>query len=433
MEEATQESDKVSATSKQQWKEHLGLKARKRWREREELEQVQVDNEEEDPDYQPEDDPKQEFVTEDAELDEEDMFKIEKHVHAINLQEAANYVVEIQRFVSCFGKVVEHADEEAVFKTIVDPTCTAWRRALHDAKSGNSKDLQRIEERWIAVMKSTEERQILSKEEMIDLARPMQQSSEEQKKHVKDLIKRYWAHTSRAHEEAAAAASILRLLADEVDEAMYMALINAGTRPLIMVHVPQMAKQATAMRLEQECEERVENMRNTPIEEIIREQNVPVPVDRWVDSSIMIPTQYLSAMVFYFVYAEANPKLSVTNKGVAKLFKLSESNLHKLVSGKKYQGGSAGSARKASSLKELEEHGEQMVQYIRKKTTKKSGGPSTSTKSGGKAGKAKSSKMVTVMKAKPHLIPLPFLDDETPAARTRGAHKKKTEEEDPKK
>ena len=40
----------------------------------------------------------------------------------------------------------------------------------------------------------------------------------EQKQHIKDLIKRYWAHTAKAHEEASAAASILRLLADEVDE-----------------------------------------------------------------------------------------------------------------------------------------------------------------------------------------------------------------------
>ena len=107
------------------------------------------------------------------------------------------------------------------------------------------------------------------------------------------------------------------------------------------------------MKLEKEHEEWAEDLRNTPIEEIIREQNVPVLVDRWVDSSIMIPTQYLSAMVFYFVYVEANLKLNVTNKGVAEMFKLSPSNLHKLVSGKKYQGGSMGTARKASSLKDL--------------------------------------------------------------------------------
>ena len=106
-------------------------------------------------------------------------------MHATNLQEVGDYVVEIRRFVSCFAKVVrkaktdiareyrklihymremvlkigcygliEHADEEAVFKTIVDPTCTAWRRAMHGAKTGNAKDLQRIEEMRIKIQKS---------------------------------------------------------------------------------------------------------------------------------------------------------------------------------------------------------------------------------------------------------------------------------------
>ena len=176
-EEVTQGPSKVSATSKQQWNEHLGLKAKKRrWEEEEEHQEE--DDEDRDPDSPPENDPEQEFVTEDTELDEEDTFKIEKHVHVINLPEADDYIVKIRQFVSCFGKVVqkskvdvpreyrklihfmremvlkigsygpvEHTDEEAVFRTIVDPTCTAWRRAIHSTKTGNSKDLQRIEER----------------------------------------------------------------------------------------------------------------------------------------------------------------------------------------------------------------------------------------------------------------------------------------------
>ena len=157
-----------------------------------------------------------------------------------------------------------------------------------------------------------------------------------------------------------------------------------------------------------------------------------MPVDRWVDSSIIIPTQYLAVMVFYLVYVEANPKVNVTNKDMAEMFKLLPSNLYRLVSGNKYHGGSTGTARKASTLKDLEEHREPMVQCIRKKTTKASGGSSMSTKSGGRAGKAKSSSKVTVLKTTPHIIPLPFLDDKTPAARTRGARKNK-EEEDTKK
>ena len=148
---------KVSATSKKQLKEQLGLKARKCKHDEAEEEYVEQDDEDKDPDYNPAKDPEQEYEEEDTYLDDEETFEIEKHVHAINLQEAGDYVVEIRRFVNCFAKVVwkaktdiareyrklihymremvlkigcygpiEHADEEAVFKSIVDPTCTAW-------------------------------------------------------------------------------------------------------------------------------------------------------------------------------------------------------------------------------------------------------------------------------------------------------------------
>ena len=151
-----------------------------------------------------------------------------------------------------------------------------------------------------------------------------------------------------------------------------------------MMEVPQMASQVTAMKVENEREEKAENLCKTPIEDIIREQNMPTPVERWVQSSILLPTQYLTTMVYYFVYVEANPKQNVTNKGVADLFKLSPRNLHCLVSGKKYFRGSHGAGKKASMLKELEEHGEKMVKCIKciKKTTRP-GAATGGTKNGG--------------------------------------------------
>ena len=207
------------------------------------------------------------------------------------------------------------------------------------------------------------------------------------------------------HEEAAVAASILKLLADEVDETTYTALITAGTRPLIMVEFLQKAG----------------SLHYQPIEEVIESQNVPVPVLRWSESGIMLPTQYLVAMAYYFVAAEADSTRMVTNKGVPTMFKLSPSNLHKLVSGKKYAGGSKGEGKKVSSLKELEERSESMVKVIRKKTVSSAAG---SSKSGGKAGKVKSSEKVKVTKAPLKIIPLPFFDDETLASGTRGSCKK---------
>ena len=49
-------------------------------------------------------------------------------------------------------------------------------------------------------------------------------------------------------------------------------------------------------------------MKGQPIEEIIEQQNIPRPMDRWVNSSILLPTRYLAAVVYYFVYGQADVK-----------------------------------------------------------------------------------------------------------------------------
>ena len=100
---------KVLATSKKQWKEHLGLKAQKHRHDEVEEEYGEPDDKDKDPDYNPTKDLEQEFEEENTYLDDEETFEIEKHVHAINLQEAGDYVVEIRCFVSCFAKVVRKA------------------------------------------------------------------------------------------------------------------------------------------------------------------------------------------------------------------------------------------------------------------------------------------------------------------------------------
>ena len=209
--------------------------------------------------------------------------------------------------IGAYG-LMEHADVDAVFKTIVDHTCTMLRRALHGAKTGNSKDSVQIEEQWLKVEKSTKEREIPPKDKMMKVAGPMEEKSEEEKVHVWDLIKRFWAHTAHAHEEAGAATSILQLLADEVNEQTYTALMKVGTRPLIMMQVPQMATQVVQMDYEQERQEKTKEMKGQPIEEIIEQYNVLRQIERWVNLSILLPTWYLAAMVYYSIYGEVDAK-----------------------------------------------------------------------------------------------------------------------------
>ena len=119
-----------------------------------------------DVDKDKDDDPEVQFISEDQEIEDEDMFEVEKHVHALNFDEAGDYLVTMNRYMEVFEKImgrrkddvmreykkliklvklmveklgsyspIEAADMEAVFNTIVDPQCIVWRQAQHGTKT----------------------------------------------------------------------------------------------------------------------------------------------------------------------------------------------------------------------------------------------------------------------------------------------------------
>ena len=140
-----------------------------------------VDDVDKDKDYDPDDDLEAEFVTEDQEIEDE----VEKHIHAINIVEAGDYLVAMRRYMDAFEKIVrrgktdvpreykklmklmidklgaysliEATDVDKVYETIVDPQCVAWRCALHGTKTGNSKEILRVEENCWKVERSIEQ------------------------------------------------------------------------------------------------------------------------------------------------------------------------------------------------------------------------------------------------------------------------------------
>ena len=133
-------------------------KCQKKRKERmeEEEEKEMVDDTDKDKDYDPDNNPEAEFVVEDQEIDDEDTFEVEKHVHAVNFDKAGDYLVAMNWYMEAFAKIVrrgkedrehkklikivklmveklgayspiEAADMDAVFDMIVDPQCIAWR------------------------------------------------------------------------------------------------------------------------------------------------------------------------------------------------------------------------------------------------------------------------------------------------------------------
>ena len=117
-----------------------------------------------------------------------------------------------------------------------------------------------------------------------------------------------------------------------------------------MLQVPEMMQQAAMMKSDREHRDKAEQLRGLPIEVIIKKQNMPRQVERWVDSKIMSPLAYLTAAVFYFLYGVVDQKKAVVNQMVAELFQISKSNLYRITSGRKYTGGSITTGRKLKRI-----------------------------------------------------------------------------------
>ena len=222
----------------------------------------------------------------------------------------------------------------------------AWRRAQHGTKTGNSKEILRVKEKQWKVERSIEEHEISPDEQVKMFADTMTVKSKTERADVIHMIKRYFRHMARAHEEAASAARIAQELVDEVDENSWLQIVLNKTRPLVMLQVPEMIQQVASMKSERECREKAQQLWGSPIEDIIKEQNMPRPVEHWIESKIMSPLAYLAAAVYYFLYGVVDQKKAVANQMVADLFKISKSNLHRITSGRKYAGGSITTGQK---------------------------------------------------------------------------------------
>ena len=69
-----------------------------------------VDDTDKDKDYDLDDDPEVQSVVEDQELEDEDTFEVEKHVYAVNFDEAGDYLVTMNRYMEAFAKIVRRRE-----------------------------------------------------------------------------------------------------------------------------------------------------------------------------------------------------------------------------------------------------------------------------------------------------------------------------------
>ena len=184
----------------------------------EEEEAAFVDDEDKDPDFNLEG----EFIALDDDTiddEEEDTFQVEKHLHALNFAEAGEFVVwvhgelrEMQRKVRKGKDMEEHyktfvinlkdgivqvgsyapieaADVEGVMKTVVDPSCMAWKKAMQGVKTRDSKSIMRMEEKRAGIIRTIEDRDIPMEDdtEVVD-PEQMKNKMQEEKMEVKRML-----------------------------------------------------------------------------------------------------------------------------------------------------------------------------------------------------------------------------------------------------
>ena len=102
LERKATELRKQKQREKECWEKH-----QKKCKEKiEEEEEAVINDTDKDKDYNLDDDPEADFVEEDQEIEDEDTFEVEKHVHTLNFEEARDYIVAMNRYMEVFSKIV---------------------------------------------------------------------------------------------------------------------------------------------------------------------------------------------------------------------------------------------------------------------------------------------------------------------------------------
>ena len=147
-----------------------------------------IDDEDADPTYNPDQDLEdEESVTSEF----PDIMEVEKHAHCLNLADAGEFMVwvrellvELEQHVKVGGTLaeqgykefvkllrdgifkmhtwspIEAADVKLVMKTVVDPTCTAWKKRMKGVKTGNSKQIWKQGDKKEEILRIAEQRDI---------------------------------------------------------------------------------------------------------------------------------------------------------------------------------------------------------------------------------------------------------------------------------
>ena len=251
--------------------------------EEEEQDAGEIDDPDKDPDYNPDMD-----FEDDASMiiddEENDILEVEKHAHCLNLSDVGEYqvwiwdqLVEVEHVVKVGGGLaeaaytkfievlrdgifkmgtwspIEVADVAEVFKTVIDPNCTAWRKRSDLETRGEKRPC----------FTSAEDSELPESAHEVLGEDSLKGKSPEEQRDIKLTIKKFFTHVEKAHEEASCAAGKLAQLVDVLDREEFCSIARAGTHPLVILEFPEVHKLVEKKREEVKKAEMREELRNT--------------------------------------------------------------------------------------------------------------------------------------------------------------------------
>ena len=148
-------------------------------------------------------------------------------------------------------------------------------------KTRNSKTIMKIEEKREGMIRVIEDKEIPGEDDttIVDPDK-LEGKTEEEKKEIKRMLRKFWTHVQKAYEEAACAAGELGCLSMVLEPDNYFKVVEAGTCLIITMEIPK-AKQMVAQQKElEEWARSHDEMQNTKREDIIIEHNLPTPLER---------------------------------------------------------------------------------------------------------------------------------------------------------
>ena len=226
---------------------------------------------------------------------------------------------------------------EEIVPTISVPSLKAWRAMMNGVEFADRNDMKEATTKRNANIVTSD----CSNKDAGQIARstldslPMAQRND-----CKQMLQHLMKYNMEAHEAAAKAAKELMGLLDYFPISAWLQVVDATTRPLIYVQVPEVVE--IVKQAKEVIDKKKPKEGESPIKEIVEEQNLPDMMQLrhvWGYSKEDVGKKTMAAIIYKYLKERMFPKEHITTAFLSRKFAAMSSTLHKYIVIMKYKGG----------------------------------------------------------------------------------------------